>query len=224
MAERRPPSGSHRFRMALSLVAVSLVGVGVGLIAARAGDQSPSVVIAAAPESPIAPTTLESTTSTVSTTTVAPTTTAAPTTVVVTTRVPRTTVAPKVTVPAPPTTVVRRVSGAMYLFDAKASVTGTWKAGAGCFGEGGYSDIRAGAGVTVKDASGSLIGTTTLGPGVAQPWPEVAPDAVQCVFPYSLSVPDTAFYTFEVSHRGAISRSRADLAAKGWTMSFYLGS
>jgi hypothetical protein len=226
MADSSKRSDGRGLTVPLVLVAVCLLGVGLGLVAAKVGDRGQSVVVAGPSESPISTTTLEkvTTTSTVTTTSVAPTTTAAPTTVVPTTRVPRTTVAPRATVPAPPPTVVRRISGAMYLFDAKASVTGTWKAGAGCFGQGGYSDMRAGAGVTVKDASGSLIGTTTLGAGIAQPWPEVAPDALQCVFPYSVSVPDTGFYTFEVSHRGTISKSRADLAATGWTMSFYLGS
>lgn len=223
----RSHGGRRGPRTVVAGLGIAVLGVGVGLAAARTGGGKASVIVYAAPETtlPTASTTMVTTTTMGTTTTLAATTTVPPTTRVPTTQAPQTTV---VTIPrttAPPPAVVHRITGAMYLFDAKASVEHTWTAGAVCTGQGGYSDVRAGANVTVKDGSSSLIGATTLGPGVAQPWPEVGADALQCVFPYSIAnVPDTAFYTFEVGRRGAISRSKADVAAKNWTMSFYLGS
>lgn len=38
-----------------------------------------------------------------------------------------------------------------------------------------------------------------------------------------IAVPAAAFYSVEVSHRGAITYSRADMLASGWTVALTLG-
>jgi hypothetical protein len=79
----------------------------------------------------------------------------------------------------------------------------------------GYSDISSGAGVTVKDGAGAIIGVSQL---------EDPTTAAQdyCVFPFSVTVTDADFYAIEVSHRGEVTYSRADLESKGWTLGLTL--
>lgn len=132
-----------------------------------------------------------------------------------------------------------------------------------CRGNGGYSDIREGAQVVVKDGEGKILATGMLALGT-YPSPD-APDAVQdplhvyyagypsseaterasiskqppvgqtataeywykkestCKVPFAIpAVPDTAFYTVEVSHRGQVAFSQADLSAKGWKVALSL--
>jgi len=78
----------------------------------------------------------------------------------------------------------------------------------GCGGQGGYSDINAGADVTVTDGAGAIVGLGHLG----------SPDQVgseDCSFPFSVSdVPaGKGFYGVEVSHRGSLKYAEADLAS-----------
>jgi ABC-type uncharacterized transport system permease subunit len=79
----------------------------------------------------------------------------------------------------------------------------------------GYSDISSGAGVTVKDGAGAIIGVSKL---------EEATTAAQdyCVWPFSVTVADADFYSIEVSHRGEVTYSRADLESMGWTLGLTL--
>lgn len=80
-----------------------------------------------------------------------------------------------------------------------------------CAGTGGYSDIAAGAGVTIQDASGKVIATTVLGNGE-----QVLDEQVgaACHFDFTASdVPASTFYKIEVSHRGLVTFSRARVDA-----------
>jgi hypothetical protein len=80
----------------------------------------------------------------------------------------------------------------------------------GCSGKDGYSDLAPGAPVTVKDESGKLIGTGSLDAGKAG-------QGVRCTWKFSIdNLPDAKFYQVEVSHRGELNFSKADLDKAGW--------
>lgn len=89
----------------------------------------------------------------------------------------------------------------------------------GCRSKGGYEDIAEGAQVVVKDGAGSVLATTALGGGTQT----VTDPGADCVFEFSVAVPDAEFYSIEVTHRGALTYSRVELEERGWTVSFSLG-
>jgi hypothetical protein len=89
-----------------------------------------------------------------------------------------------------------------------------------CYGTGGYSDMAEGADVTVKDGAGKILATGSLGGGTGS----ISNFASSCSFEFTVQVPDADFYTVEVSHRGGVNFSHADLESKGWTVSLSLGS
>ncbi|MEJ7763901.1 MAG: hypothetical protein WKF86_00230 [Acidimicrobiales bacterium] len=90
---------------------------------------------------------------------------------------------------------------------------------------GGYDDIRQGAAVTVKDEKGTLIGTGALGPGAKAAVSPQFPTLSNCVYPIEVvGVKDAAFFQVEVSRRGPVSYTKADLAAAGWAVHSTLGS
>jgi hypothetical protein len=76
---------------------------------------------------------------------------------------------------------------------------------------GGYSDIAAGGQVVVKDGAGRVLATTELSGGQV--------NTRGCTFDFQLEVPDTDFYQVEVTHRGALTFARSDLAANEWHVS-----
>ena len=71
--------------------------------------------------------------------------------------------------------------------------------------------------VMLTDESGKVLAVTQL--GASSGFPVV-------VYTYSFgSVPDgPTFYSDEVSHRGKITESAAELAAAGWTFDTVLGT
>jgi hypothetical protein len=125
------------------------------------------------------------------------------------------------------------VAAASYLFffrssDATHSVTVTFLLRAGlnaqvgqpCSGTGGYADIVAGANVTARNGDGKIIATEPLGPGRAQP----GQTGSDCLFEVTLkNLPETDFYSFEVSRRGQLNYSLDQLQAQGWAVDFVLG-
>jgi hypothetical protein len=119
---------------------------------------------------------------------------------------PTPTVAPT---PAPsPTPLFHTIMGTFDLI-------GTFP-GPDCSGTGGYDDIHEGTDVALKDRQGSVIAISTLGPGESQ-------DRV-CRFAFTIDdVPELPFYTVEVSHRGGVTKSLADLRADGWRFALQLG-
>jgi len=90
--------------------------------------------------------------------------------------------------------------------------------GSSCGGINGYGDVGEGTTVTVYDAAGTIVGTTTLGAGTGErrytdEESRVAyPDLYYgpCALPFALTVPDSEFYQVEVSHRGRTTVQRAD--------------
>lgn len=117
--------------------------------------------------------------------------------------------------PIVPTT--HTITGTMKLTDSDLGGS----ASGACYGTGGYSDIRSGGQVLVKDASNKLIAQGVLGSGSH---PAGKYSNVVCELPFTVrDVPDTDFYLIEVSHRGEISHTKQELEATGWTIGFTLG-
>ena len=80
----------------------------------------------------------------------------------------------------------------------------TYSTGGTCSTYGGYSDITAGTSVTVRDASDSIVGIGSLSAGSS--------NSGSCVFTFSVpDVPDSSFYSIEVSKRGALTYSAEDV-------------
>ena len=91
-----------------------------------------------------------------------------------------------------------------------------------CSGQGGYDDITAGAQVVVKDGDGNVIGTGRLEAGRATE--AIAGTMWFCTFDFSLEVPaDMPFYVIEVSHRGELTYSLAEMEEQDWMLSLTLG-
>lgn len=111
-----------------------------------------------------------------------------------------------------PAVAAHDISGSLDLSGSDSFST----SGANCSGDGGYSDIDEGAQVTVKDQAGALIATGALKAGVA--------DGSTCTFPFTVkAVPDATFYSVEVSHRGALNYSSAQMKSANWNLAFTLG-
>lgn len=82
-----------------------------------------------------------------------------------------------------------------------------------CQGDGGYSDLRGGANVTVYDADGTKIGLSDLHTGQT--------DDTSCVFDFTITevpVSKKDIYSIEVSHRGQQSFKRADAKDLSFTL------
>ncbi|MFB9831814.1 hypothetical protein [Actinoallomurus acaciae] len=96
------------------------------------------------------------------------------------------------------------ISGAFTIIDG---VSG----GKECQGDDGYDDIHAGTDVVVHDASGKTIATGRLEDGVGEQM--VADVALRCRFDFTVhDVPPQKFHGIEVSHRGIVTFTSAQVA------------
>jgi hypothetical protein len=97
--------------------------------------------------------------------------------------------------------------------------------GAPCKGaDVGYPDIRAGTTVAVRDQTTALLGTATLQGGTLRKSRLRGKDN-NCVFSFSLTVPERDAYRIEVSKgRGSVPFSRSDLERKGWRADLTIGA
>jgi hypothetical protein len=88
----------------------------------------------------------------------------------------------------------------------------------GCHGTGGYSDLTAGGSVILRDEKATILGSTFL--------PDGTGTSHHCTFTVTIpGVTDSAaFYVIEVTHRGQISKSHADMASDSWAFSLSIGS
>jgi hypothetical protein len=88
--------------------------------------------------------------------------------------------------------------------------------GSGCRGAGGYSDIEPGAPVTLVDGTGTVLGTSTLSGGSGS--------STECDFSFSIpGVPEVSAYTVEVSHRGKVMNTLAEMREHDWAFALSLG-
>jgi hypothetical protein len=104
------------------------------------------------------------------------------------------------------------LSGTFSLTDSSKNFSAAF-----CVGSGGYSDIRSGTNVVLKDGDGKLLATGSLGDstGIGD----------TCTFIYSLKdVPERPFYTIEVGSRGDLSYSLEEMRNMGWSIALTLGS
>lgn len=108
------------------------------------------------------------------------------------------------------------ITGTFTLIDTDLEFSGISTSGDTCEGDGGYSDINQGVEVTVRDGTGKLLQTGSLGEGTG--------NLVRCEFPFTIKgVPETDFYSVEVGSRGDLSYSLDDMKANAWTLGFQLG-
>lgn len=79
-----------------------------------------------------------------------------------------------------------------------SSYTGAGTGGGTCTTYGGYGDIAEGVAVTIRNADGAIAGVGRLGAGQG--------GSYGCIFPFSVAdVPESEFYTVEISHRGQVT-------------------
>lgn len=91
-----------------------------------------------------------------------------------------------------------------------------------CSGSGGYSDLHAGATVTVKDESGKIVGVGQLQPGRI-PDSSAGAQKIKCLFFYAVPVARAVVYQIEVGHRGAVPFDRDRLEADDWKADLSVG-
>ena len=116
----------------------------------------------------------------------------------------------------PPASALHKISGGLTLTVVSAEIF------TGCDGMGGYRDISRGAGVTVKDGDGKIVGSGSLGEGVRGSSQYAG--IFNCRFPFSVdNVPEVPFYSLTVGQRAGITYSLADMKAKGWVVDVTLG-
>jgi hypothetical protein len=101
---------------------------------------------------------------------------------------------------------------------------GTDRETGACWGQSGYSDIRAGTIVTIYDSSGAIVG----GGSLADPQYDltsVASKRFYCEFKWSASdIPnDDVGYSVEVASRGRVFFSAEQLKSNGWELNTVLG-
>jgi hypothetical protein len=96
--------------------------------------------------------------------------------------------------------------------DIRGSITVPWSGsllsatGSDCAGSGGYSDLAPGGQVTVTDETGKVVGVGRITVGQGSPYQP-------CVLLFEVAgVPSGArYYGVEVTHRGKIQKTEADL-------------
>jgi hypothetical protein len=109
------------------------------------------------------------------------------------------------------------VTGSLVLIDASTNPS-IYVSGSSCHGTGGYLDLHGGAEVRLKNENGTLLSSTILGSGTGT--------AHLCTFSFTLTdVPDDAkFYVVNISHRGDVSNSHAEMVDAGWAVDLTIGS
>lgn len=83
--------------------------------------------------------------------------------------------------------------------------------GTTCRGTDGFEDIREGASVVVRDSAGKVIATDQLTAGSGQDL-ATSQIALSCRLDFTVrDVPRRKFYTIEVSHRGSVTFTAAQV-------------
>ena len=90
-------------------------------------------------------------------------------------------------------------------------------------GDAGYPDLRQGTVVKVKDGTGATLGTTALQGGTLQRGKLRGRDD-DCVFTFSLTVPERDAYRVEVARRGGVRFTRDDLQRTNWRADLTIGA
>ena len=109
----------------------------------------------------------------------------------------------------------KSIKGTFRLID-----TGVERAGSLCHGTGGYSDIKPGLRVVVRNERQKTIGVSALsGDTYTGNYPSIA-----CEFPFLVEdLPKAKFYTIEVGRRGELTYPHKELEEQNWEVAFSLG-
>jgi hypothetical protein len=89
--------------------------------------------------------------------------------------------------------------------------------------DAGYPDIHAGTPVTIRDGTGTLLGSAALAGGTLRKGALRGRDD-DCVFSYSLTVPERDAYRIEVGRRGVVRFQRSELERTGWQADLTIGA
>jgi len=97
--------------------------------------------------------------------------------------------------------------------------------GAPCKGaDAGYPDIHRDTSVTVRDGTAAVLGTVALQGGTLRKGPLRGKDD-NCVFSFSLTVPERDAYRIEVGQgRGVVPFARSDLERTNWKADLTIGA
>jgi hypothetical protein len=96
--------------------------------------------------------------------------------------------------------------------------------GAPCKGaDAGYPDLLQGTVVKVRDGAGATLGTTALQGGILRRGKLRGRDD-DCVFTFSLTVPERDAYRVEVARRGGVRFTRDDLQRTNWRADLTIGA
>jgi hypothetical protein len=96
--------------------------------------------------------------------------------------------------------------------------------GASCEGaDVGYPDIHQGTTVKVRDDRSALLGTVALEGGTLRKSPLRGKDD-DCVFSFSLTVPERDSYRIAVGKRGVVPFSRSDMERSNWKADLTIGA
>lgn len=87
------------------------------------------------------------------------------------------------------------------------------RVGETCEGDGGYSDITAGVGVSVRNRQGETVGSSTLEEGSVT---DATAGFVDCTLPFEIEVPRSDLYLIEVADRGELGYTHEDMQEMGW--------
>jgi len=99
--------------------------------------------------------------------------------------------------------------------------------GAACSSPAGFVDIGVGTQVTVKNETGTVIGSTQLQSGHEVPAGIAGhPDYDLCRYDFIpiSGVPDASFYGIEVAKRGPVNYSAAQMRQSAWHADQRVGS
>jgi hypothetical protein len=111
----------------------------------------------------------------------------------------------------------------------------TWDPGKPCSGSGGYSDLRGGSGVVVKDGQGIVIAKGSLGSGVGvaerqdcgAPGEHPLCDPMGgrvCKFSFTVeAIPRSEFYVVDMGKRGQFTYSFDEIQSQGWGVEYMIG-
>ncbi|MBE9216805.1 PASTA domain-containing protein [Plectonema cf. radiosum LEGE 06105] len=119
----------------------------------------------------------------------------------------------KLTITKPP---VYELKGSVRLLDSEIQGTDDY-----CYGSGGYSDIKGGMSVTVRDGKGNILATGNTESGVRPPGEY---SNIQCTFSFNVNnIPKTEFYSVEVGRRGQMNYSYEEMNKQKWELVLSLG-
>jgi hypothetical protein len=117
-----------------------------------------------------------------------------------------------------------KASPKTYSLKADFTITGDYSSvyfeslngrlGETCEGDGGYSDISPGVGVSVTDRTGTLLAASTLESGTVT---DKFADEVECTLTFTVDdLPESDAYTVEVADRGELTYTKAELQEADW--------